>query len=141
MAIWLHDVVYDTHATDNELQSAEYANSIINECGNNQELAARVHDLIMATTHQSVPITNDAQLLVDIDLSILGTGRDDYIRFEQAIRSEYNWVPAETFICKRIEILQSFLDRSSIYATRHFRTRYEHAARENLTRTIADLEQ
>jgi predicted metal-dependent HD superfamily phosphohydrolase len=40
---------------------------------------------------------------------------------------------------KRLEILHSFLNRPAIYATEHFRDRYEIRARENLEWAIQGL--
>ena len=99
----------------------------------------RVRDLIMATTHDANPRDPDAMLLVDIDLSILGADRPMYLRFEGNVRKEYSWVPAILFRRTRAGILQSILDRPSVYATASFRHRLEEAARANLSSAINEL--
>ena len=87
------------------------------------------------------PIDDDARLVVDIDLSILGQAEQVYDVFERSVREEYKWVPWFLYRRKRIEILRSFLERESIYGTDRFRQRYESGARSNLDRAIRRLEQ
>jgi hypothetical protein len=68
-----------------------------------------------------------------------GADREAYARFEQNVRKEYSWVPAMLFRRTRATILQSFLNRPSVYATVNFRDRLENAARDNLRSAIAEL--
>jgi predicted metal-dependent HD superfamily phosphohydrolase len=93
----------------------------------------------MATRHEAPATTPDAQLVVDIDLSILGTSEEIYDRFEANVRKEHRWVPSMIFRRKRAEILESFLARPTIYSTKPFAERYEARARRNLASAIAIL--
>ena len=140
-ALWFHDVIYDTRASDNELQSAEMASRFLTSAGASPSTCARVHSHILATAHKGEPVDDDARLVVDIDLSILGQDEQVYDLFERSVREEYKWVPSFLFRRKRIEILRSFLDRESIYGTNRFRQRYEASARCNLERAIRRLEE
>ena len=140
-ALWFHDVIYDPRAADNELQSAEMASRFLASAGVSPSICARVHSHIMATAHKGNPADDDARLVVDIDLSILGQAEPVYDVFERSIREEYKWVPWFLYRRKRIKILRSFLDRKAIYGTERFRQRYEPAARSNLERAIHKLEQ
>jgi hypothetical protein len=85
---------------------------------------------------QTIP---DADLLIDIDLSILGQPPERFRDYEQAIRAEYAWVPEATFVQKRREILAGFLERPAIYHAEWSRTRYESIARANLLASLARL--
>lgn len=73
-----------------------------------------MRDLILATRHDVSPPAGDAALLVDVDLAILGSPAERLDEYERQVRQEYN--------------------------TEHFRSRYEAAARANLTRSIHQLE-
>ena len=73
-------------------------------------------------------------------LAILAAKPERFDEYERDVRAEYAWVPAPIFRAKRLEILESLLDRDHIYATSHFRRSAESAARANLTRSIANLE-
>jgi len=94
----------------------------------------------MATCHNALPDTQDAKVLVDIDLSILGAEAARFDEYENQVRAEFHWVPAFLFRRKRREILQGFLARPSIYSTTHFKNRLEKKARENLARSLGKLD-
>lgn len=80
LALWFHDAIYDPRAKNNELQSAEWAVRVMRDAGLASDVQSRVHALIMATAHNVLAQTQDAQVLVDIDLSILGA---DTARFDE----------------------------------------------------------
>lgn len=139
LAIWFHDAVYEPLATDNEARSAAWAARFLAENGTGIGRVDRVHHLIMATVHDAPAREPDARLLVDIDLAILGSDPQRYRRFEADVRKEYRWVPALLFKKARKKILQSFLDRETVYATAALRDRFEAQARVNLTAAIGAL--
>lgn len=140
LAVWFHDAIYEPIAKDNEQQSAALAVKAIESMGLAKEIGSRVSQLIEATTHTDSPLDEPARLLVDLDLMILGSPDDEFNRYEEAIRREYAWVPDSTYRAARVRILQSFLDRPSIYNTDMFVDRFDAAARRNLSRSIAVLQ-
>ncbi|WP_009963838.1 HD domain-containing protein [Verrucomicrobium spinosum] len=137
-ALWFHDAVYDSRATDNEERSADLALECLREAGRGQDdLARKVHDLVMLTkTHHAEPDT-DGAVMVDVDLAILGQLWPRFEEYDRAIRREYDWVPAELYAEKRRDVLRKFLQRNFIYRTRLFREKYEAQARSNLARKLA----
>jgi predicted metal-dependent HD superfamily phosphohydrolase len=136
MALWFHDAIYDTASKDNEAQSAQWASNELSKVGVLPASIDRIHALIMATCHTSLPTTSDECLLVDIDLAILGASTERFAEYEQQIRTEYNFVPETIFNQKRQEILQGFLDRSTIYSTQYFQDKLEPRARQNIKKSI-----
>ena len=139
LAIWFHDAVYDTKRSDNELKSAEWAEAAVKQAGLSTVIAERVTFLILATRHDQELTDRDAQLIVDVDLSILGREAAVFWQYEENIRKEYAWVPAQLFRQRRIEILNGFLERQHIYYHLKFREVFEANARSNLTQAIARL--
>ena len=137
VALWFHDAIYDVHRSDNEAQSADWANRSALQSGVALEVADRIHALIMATKHTASPMGADEQVLIDIDLSILGVGAARFAEYERQIRDEYAHVPEPLFSQKRRAILQSLLDRPRIYSTEHFHALLEETARANLHAAIA----
>lgn len=137
MALWFHDAVYDVKASDNEQRSADWAREVLREAEVDATAVERVDRLILATRHTATPADADEQLLVDIDLSILGAASDRFGEYEQQIRREYAFVPRWLFKRKRRAILQGFLDRGRIYSTAHFHDALETRARHNLRAAIA----
>ena len=138
-AIWFHDAVYRPGAPDNEERSAQLASTTLAGGGVRAEAARRIAELVLATQHLTIPGQPDAALLCDIDLSILGRTPEAFDEFEQRIRQEYAWVPEPVYRSARIEILEGFLARRSIYQTGFFRDRYEAQARANLARILNRL--
>ena len=136
LGLWFHDAIYDTQRPDNEERSADWARTALHSAGVARDSADRVHALVMATRHTANPTRPDEQLLVDIDLSILGAEQPRFGEYEEQIRKEYAFVPRWLFRRKRRAILQGFLDRPSIYSTTHFREVLEQRARANLKQAI-----
>lgn len=140
LGLWFHDAVYDPHRNDNELQSAAWALDAALRAGVAPEAAGRIEALIMATCHTAVPALPDEQLLVDIDLSILGAHSARFAEYEAQIRVEYAFVPEAVFRSKRCEILKGFVQRPRIYSTAHFFDRLEQRARANLQSSIDSID-
>lgn len=138
-AVWLHDLVYRPRRDDNEERSADVANKWLAECRVEKERVERVWRLIMATKHCERPGTQDEQVLVDIDLHILGASTDRFDEYEGQVRAEYRWVPGPIYRRRRAQILQQFLSREPLYNTERCRAWFEASARHNLSRSLARL--
>lgn len=136
MALWFHDAVYDTRADDNEARSAEWAAQELGRAGVDPGRISRVVDLILATRHSALPQGQDQELLVDIDLAILGVDQSRFAEYERQVSEEYGWVPEAIFRHKRREILAGFLARDPIYNTPMLRDLLESRARFNLERSL-----
>lgn len=139
MALWFHDAVYDVRGKDNEARSAAWAQAELKAAAVSAPAIARIAGHIMATCHAALPVGADQQLLVDIDLSILGAPLPRFLDYEQQVRAEYAWVPGFLFRRKRREILKEFLARQPIYSTPLVREALERQARENLAYSIVEL--
>ncbi len=139
LAIWFHDAIYDTHAPDNEEQSAALARRRIGQAGGSAALGEAVATLVLATKAHEPSTHPDAPLLIDVDLSILGQRKERFQEYESQIRREYDWVPEATFAARRAEILERLLARARIYTTEPFFTKYERWARANLEDSVQRL--
>ena len=139
LAIWFHDAVYDPKRSDNEEKSAAWVKSAIAQSGLSRDFSEYVSRLILATCHNVIAQDRDTQLLMDVDLSILGREPEIFWQYENNIRKEYAWVPEDLFNQKRIAILRSFLERSHIYYLDIYRNKFEAQARQNLEQAIARL--
>ena len=144
-AIWFHDAVYDSRAKDNEAKSAELAEKRLAGRASSHRLA-RIAAMINATaTHQLPPFRdedalNDAALLLDMDMAILGAEPAAFDAYEKAVRLEYGWVEEPMWRAGRSAVLKSFLTRPNIFYTQSFRDRFEARARQNLERSLAVLQ-
>lgn len=136
LALWFHDAVYDVKGSGNEPRSADWAATELVKVGVAQDVIGRVSALILATRHTAVPTEPDQQVLVDIDLAILGAAEPRFAEYGQQIRDEYAFVPEELFDQRRRALLGSFLDRPRIYSTSYFHALLEERARANLRRAL-----
>jgi len=137
--LWFHDAVYDLEAHDNEERSAKLARTVLGAAGVEVGAVKRIASLVLATKHRALPTLRDEQLLVDIDLSILGAGPTRFDEYESQIRGEYSFVPDAVFQTGRSAVLRSFLERPRIYSTEHFHEQLGDTARANLERSLAAL--
>ncbi len=140
IAIWFHDAIYDTHKGDNEEMSAKWAKQYLLDAGADETTVDRIEEMILAT-QSHVAKSVDAQLMLDIDLGILGQSTQVFEAYDLAIRKEYAWVPEAQYRTGRAAVLQGFLARSRIYGTEEFRSAYECKARRNLERKLNELTQ
>jgi len=136
IAIYYHDCIYDPENKDNEERSAERAFMDLLALGFLPQYAQWVYDHIMLTTHKKHSVYISGQLLMDIDLSILGKDTQTFQAYEEGIRQEYNFVSEDIYNLNRVKFLRSLLEKDIIYQTEYFRDRYEKSAKENITNCI-----
>jgi predicted metal-dependent HD superfamily phosphohydrolase len=140
LAAWFHDCIYDSQATDNEEQSALYAQNTLSSLAIPAETVQAATEMILSTkTHWTAESNYDCQVLLDADLAILGAPSQHYDAYARAIRQEYSWVPAEAYRTGRVQVLQTFLQRARIYWTEVQYSALERQARENIRGEIASL--
>jgi predicted metal-dependent HD superfamily phosphohydrolase len=138
-AVLFHDYVYDPARHDNENRSAAEASAALRAVGWAPPLVDAVREMILATRHVGPPPAGDAAVVVDVDLSILGKGDEEFDAYERAIRQEYAHVGDDAYRAGRGPVLRAFLSRPRIYATDYFADRYELPARRNLAQSLAAL--
>jgi predicted metal-dependent HD superfamily phosphohydrolase len=139
LAVWFHDLIYDTTLSDNELRSAQRF-VVLAGASLDPEVVGEVYDIILATYHRERPGSADAQYMVDIDLSSFGLPWDEFRQDSVAVRAEFPEVPDAEFFAGQLKFLRGLLARESIYATTVFREANECAARENIVGYIRELE-
>jgi predicted metal-dependent HD superfamily phosphohydrolase len=134
LGTWLHDVIYDSKASDNEDRSAQYAERSCEELSIPESRA--VASLILRTKTHEAGDDPDAQVLLDADLAILGASQAVYRSYAEQIRREYAWVPEPDYRIGRRQVLTKFLTRPRIF---HLLVQLEEAARHNITAEIVHL--
>jgi predicted metal-dependent HD superfamily phosphohydrolase len=132
LAAWLHDVIYDSKAPDNEERSADYAERLCEKLSIPE--GHLVAALIRKTKTHDAGGDADAQVLIDADLAILGESESVYRTYAEKIRQEYAWVPEPDYRKGRQRVLQNFLNRPRIF---HLLIHLEEPARQNLAVEIA----
>lgn len=140
IAIFAHDIIYDPKAEkgDNEKMSAELAFEFARDMGFSREVMESAKQLTLATTHDFVPTKIEEQIMVDIDLSLLGIPWDEFVKNSEEIRVEYKHVPTDAFNVGRKAFLNGMLppNRSHIYSTEYFYNKLEAQAHRNIQRAL-----
>jgi len=132
-AIWLHDIVYDPKACDNEEMSAFVAEQDLVGSGIN---IPTVIGLILGTKGHE-PGSDTQNLLNDLDLGILGAPPAAYARYAHQIRQEYAHIATPAYKAGRAKVLSAF-DQKQIFQTELF-AGLEERAHKNLRAEIARL--
>jgi predicted metal-dependent HD superfamily phosphohydrolase len=112
---------------------------VLGAAGVAADVIARIGAHVRATKAH-VPDSADGQLVIDVDLSILGEAPEVFARFEDEVRREYGWVEEAAYVAGRSAVLRGFAARPAIYGTALFRDRYEARARANIAASLARLE-
>lgn len=135
-ALWFHDAIYKPFSSSNELDSVQWASRFLRQNGVAQNKIEMIHNLIMATLHTSQANGQDQMLMVDIDLTILGSNKKTYQQFEKDVRYEYKRVPYFLYRKKRKDVLSEFLNRPKIFRHDYFHEGFEAQAKDNLRQAI-----
>jgi predicted metal-dependent HD superfamily phosphohydrolase len=141
LALLFHDAVYELLAADNEARSGLLLVEEGRRAWMNEAVLQRARVLVQATKHDRAPAieSEEACIVLDADLSILGADRDAFDAYDRAIRREFASVDATSYAAGRGAVLRSFLERPSIYATRPAQRLWEASARRNLGDALARL--
>ena len=138
-AAWLHDVIYDPRAADNEARSADYARVLLSNAGVSSDTIDETARLILLTrSHEADPGDRPGCTLLDADLAILAADGPAYDAYAEAIRREYAWVPEADYRAGRRKVLERFLVRPRLFFPMEMADA-EPRARENLSREVARL--
>jgi len=141
LAVFYHDVIYNTRKNDNEEKSAMFAAKQLAKLNFPSARIAKCKRLILATKlHENVN-DNDINLFTDADLSILGSEWETYLAYAKNIRKEYNLYPDLVYNPGRKKALKHFLDMQRIFKTEEFFERHERLARKNLECEFRKLEE
>jgi predicted metal-dependent HD superfamily phosphohydrolase len=139
-AAWFHDSVYDMRRTDNEEESARFAEDGLSSHGVADDVVTEVARLVRITaTHQPKPGDTEAATLCDADLAILAADAARYAEYVRGVRAEYHRVRDAEFGRRRAEVLQNLLDREHLFSTPAGRTWWEDQARKNLAAELEAL--
>lgn len=137
-SIWYHDIIYKSSKKDNEKKSALFAEKRLKFFNFNEGKIEIIKKLIVSTEKHELALkeNQDNAILLDLDLSILGTNWETYKKYVINIRREYKIYPDFMYKPARKKVLNHFLKRESLYFTDDFKTKYEVQARKNLKKEI-----
>ncbi|MEP1487830.1 MAG: hypothetical protein ABJK28_05345 [Algibacter sp.] len=138
LSIWYHDIIYKPTKKDNEEKSANFAQKRLKTLSFDKKTTETIQKLIVSTKKHEIisSSNNDNALLLDIDLSILGSDWKIYQNYIENIRKEYAIYPNFMYKKGRKKVLMHFLERETLYFTDIYQDKHESQARENLLKEI-----
>ena len=136
LAIWFHDVIYNPQAHDNEQQSADYMQRMLENVLGAEQIA-KIYAWVLATKTHAPTADTDLAYLLDIDLAILASDPMRFAEYECQIQQEYAWVEPSLYVQKRQQVLRHFLETQPLYQTPFFQKRYERQAKQNLAQALS----
>jgi len=145
MALWFHDVIYNTHPQPkglpgNEARSAAVAEEILCMAGFELAFRQKVVDLIMVTRHlPGGAKTPDEMLMADIDWSPMGWSWEQFQESRRKIRHEYGHLSDEVFNAGRRKFLLETRDHTPMFYLTEFRQRFEARVYDNIARELETL--
>jgi predicted metal-dependent HD superfamily phosphohydrolase len=143
LALLFHDAVYDPLASDNEDRSAGLLVEEGRRAWLSEQLVQRAQVLVRATQYGGDDVfdTEEACVVVDADLSILGSDAASFAEYERLVRQEFAAFDDAAYASGRSRVLRAFLERPAIYSTRRGLRLCEARARRNLEGSLATLAQ
>lgn len=134
-----HDCIHFPKFKNNEIFSSNIAYVNLITLGFDDNFASQVCNAIRFTCHKCSTDYKIYQIVMDIDLSILGKDPEIFTGYENLIKLEYDFVNMEDYKKGRIKVLNSFLSKKHIYHTSYYRDKYEKQAIKNITELIRNL--
>ena len=137
LALYFHDIVYDPLRRDNETRSADKLETWLGRRIDGETLAF-CRQAIEATASHAPHGDADIDLLLDIDMAILGAPWEAYLRYAEGVAREYLPVYGfDAYVAGRVRLfLEPTLKRGSLFLTEPF-TALEDQARANMAAELA----
>lgn len=136
-SIYYHDIIYKPTKNNNEHQSALLFKKRMSVTS--FQLVPECMDQIEATKDHKVSTDNDTNILLDLDLTILGKNPKDYRNYSEAIRKEYQMYPDFIYRKGRKKVLKHLLELNPIFKTDFFKAEYENQAKVNIEGELKEL--
>lgn len=136
LAIWFHDVVYDTRLPHGANEAAS-ADRLAASCAGPAATAA--HAMILHSAHHGPSDDADTRLFCDLDLYRLAGSYETFQRHGADVRAEYGWVDDHAWAAGRGKFFADMQARATIYQTAYWHGRLEDQARDNLARATAEM--
>ncbi|MGB5980839.1 MAG: hypothetical protein WBG46_01730 [Nonlabens sp.] len=136
-SIFYHDIIYKSTRSDNEYQSALKFKKAVGKTS--FKCIEYCISQIEATKEHELSEDRDTNILLDLDLSILGKDPQQYLEYAAAVRKEYSVYPDFIYHSGRKKVLKKMLGQESIFKTDLFQKKYESRARKNLKSELLNI--
>ncbi len=132
LALWFHDIIYIMTSDSNELKSAIFFANLVGADPEHQRIVSIVRQLILDTTHNTLPSSHDGEYLADIDISSLGRPWNEFMQDSINVRKESPHLSDHDFNMGQKSFFERLLAKPRIFYTHSFYDRFEEQTRSNL---------
>ena len=145
MAIFYHDIIYDTdpdvlssiqsgRTLSNEERSARLAIRDMTDMGFDAATIKKTARMIRLTeTHECDHEDDiDTKFFLDMDMSIIGAPAEQYAKYVSQIECEYARVPKEAYMKARTNFINSALKSAKLFCTERYNRQYADQSYKNL---------
>lgn len=137
-ALFYHDAIYECQPGEDEIQSASYMRSELENLGVAPDIIDRAEELILRTADHDAPKDDYvARLFLDMDMSILGARFDVYDNYLDGVAKEFcikHNISRQQFDQARLSMfVDPTLQKGRIFSTEEYKP-YESIALQNLQR-------
>lgn len=130
LALWFHDVIFDSRSRDNERRSAAYYAD--RAAGATPSFQRHVRSMILASNHADANCIHDLCYVLDIDIAGFGHPWAQFRSTTDLVRAEYPHQSDAVFAESMAKFLGGLASRPWIFATDYFRDACEATARSNI---------
>jgi predicted metal-dependent HD superfamily phosphohydrolase len=142
LALLWHDAVYVPGDKRNEQLSAELLRSlgpVLSHVPAYDVLEPACQAILATKTHETTINNPVDRIVIDIDMSILGSDSSVYDDYVRVVREEYAFVSDEAWREGRLGFLEGMRRRERLFQTNWAYGRFEQKARENIDRELLAL--
>lgn len=139
LAVWFHDAVYAGVPGRDEEASAALASERLDAVLPGPDVAEVARLVRLTASHDPAPGDHRGALVVDADLSVLGSLPGRYHVYVRDVRAEYEHVDDAAFAAGRARVLRRLLDLDPLYRTSAGAALWADSARRNLTAELDAL--
>ena len=140
-AMWFHDSVmtFGEGSDEDEERSGRKSYQVAKQAGLSTSFANTTLRLVLSTSHLTEKLALDESVLVDADLSILGSSESDFDVYEARVRREWSQFDNAAFAAGRVSVLRRFLKKRRIFTTDYGRDKGEARAQNTRRRAVDKL--
>lgn len=136
LALLFHYSVYIPGQENNEEQSSLLAEKTLTQRGVWQDMITIVKKHITSTSIWQTKKDKDEKYMMDIDISILGKDKKDFIQYMYDRQKEFEIYNVYRYKEIYSDMFKEMLAQDNIYKTKYFQTKYNNQAKENLQEYI-----
>jgi predicted metal-dependent HD superfamily phosphohydrolase len=132
LAIWYHDIIYVPASSRNESESVNRMKKDFETFATTIDLDKTSQLILCSPSDARVrELSQEEKYFLDIDYSVIGRKKIEYLAYSQKIRQENSRIPRWIYNMKRRSFLKSLANKE-LFFTPFFRDNFSAQARENI---------